>query len=51
MSIMERDKNNLFGGRSNMKKNFKSKPIIVSVIAAVVLGAVAIVVKVIKGGK
>lgn len=34
-----------------MKKKFKSKPVIVSVIAAVALGAVAILVKVFKGGK
>lgn len=34
-----------------MKNIFKSKPVIVSIIAAVALGVVAIVVKVVKGGK
>lgn len=34
-----------------MKDKIKSKPIIVSIIAAVVLGVVAVIVKVFKGGK
>ena len=34
-----------------MKDKFKSKPFIVGIISAVVLGVIAIIVKVFKGGK
>lgn len=34
-----------------MKDKFKSKPIIASIVAAIVLGVVAVIVKVFKGGK